>query len=414
MPDIAPLARSLTLPCGVRLTNRLAKAAMSEQLADRYHRPSDALIRLYDRWAAGGAGVLITGNVMVDRSAVSEPRQVVVDGSDAGGGLAPWAEAARRGGAEVWVQLNHGGRQIPRMLHRRPPAPSAVPVDGPPGFFGRPVEMSSRQVEDVAVRFADAASIVMAAGFTGIQVHAAHGYLLSQFLSPATNQRDDEWGGDPTRRRRLLGEVVRRVRAAIGGGAALSVKLNSSDFQRAGTDETEAAATAAWLGTLGVDLLEISGGSFEAPAMTGATPAPTDREAYFWRFAEDLRARTSMPIMLTGGFRTATAMAAAVESATIDVVGLARPLVLGPELPERILTDPSFDRATTAPDRPAWTNRTSMTAGLVDIAWHTEQLHRIARGERPEVTQRHGPAVARYLSRQLAQTVQARCTPRRR
>jgi 2,4-dienoyl-CoA reductase-like NADH-dependent reductase (Old Yellow Enzyme family) len=186
----------LVLPCGARLLNRLAKAAMSEQLASRRNEPSPRLTALYRRWGASGAGLLITGNVMVDRRAVSEPRQAAVEGGHEAA-FKSWAAAATHGGAHAWVQLNHPGRQVPRLLDSRPPGPSAVRLSAPRVLFGTPQEMTESQIAAVIARFAAASRAVIDAGFTGVQIHAAHGYLLSQFLSRAANLRSDRWGGGP-------------------------------------------------------------------------------------------------------------------------------------------------------------------------------------------------------------------------
>lgn len=261
----------LVLPCGAVLANRLAKAAMSEQLADRVNAPSARLVRLYERWADSGCGLLVTGNLMVDRRAISEPRQVVVDDDTDRRGLERLAAAGKRGGAHLWAQLNHGGSQVPRFLARRSVAPSPVRVDAL-GAFGTPRALTGTEIEAIIERYAVAASIAIAAGFDGVQIHAAHGYLLSQFLSPHANRRDDGWGGDLTGRMRALVGVVRAVRSAVGPSVPIGVKLNSSDFRRGGFDEPDALRVVVALEAEGVDLVEISGGTFEVGAMMGAGP----------------------------------------------------------------------------------------------------------------------------------------------
>ncbi|MGV0794913.1 NADH:flavin oxidoreductase/NADH oxidase family protein [Mycolicibacterium sp. XJ1819] len=381
------------MPCGAALPNRLAKAAMSEQLATLAGKPTAAHVRLYDAWARSGCGLVITGNVIVARGAVSEPRQVVVEDARDIEMLRTWATAARAGGAQCWMQLNHAGRQIPRTLSGRPVAPSAQEMTGLRGAFAPPRALTAAEIEELTGRFARSAAIAVQAGFDGVQIHAAHGYLISQFLSPLTNRRDDEWGGDPVRRRRFLLAVVDAVRDAVGPTVPVAVKLNSSDFQRGGFDEDESMAVVDSLGDAGVDLLEISGGTFEATAMmTGASESTQAREAYFLDYAERVRARARMPLMLTGGLRSVAAMKEALRSGAVDVCGVARPLALEPDIGRRLLTS---DEAVSAalPRR----GRVPKLAGAAETVWYTDQIHRIGKGRRPRPGRNVEAAMAKYL-----------------
>ncbi|GAA2623945.1 NADH:flavin oxidoreductase/NADH oxidase family protein [Actinomadura fulvescens] len=389
------LAKPLELPCGAVLRNRLAKAALSEQLATRANAPTDDLVRLYGRWAGSGASLLMTGNVAVDRTALSEPLNVSVEDERDLPGLRTWAAAAGSGGAEVWMQINHAGRQSPRYLSRRPVAPSPVAVRGLGGAFARPRELTHAEIEGLIARFATTAGIAVRAGFTGVQIHAAHGYLISQFLSPLTNRRDDAWGGDPRRRRRFLVEVVRAVRSTTGGHVPVSVKLNSADFQRGGLTWEESMEVAGVLGAEGVDLLEISGGTYESPALlTGDVRGSTRaREAYFLDFAERVRARTSVPLMLTGGFRTKAAMEEAVTSGAVDLIGLGRPMALAPDLPARLLAGDGVSSGVTP--RRVGIRRLD---GMSELAWHTEQLWRMGRGQDPDPGRHPVRSMLRYTA----------------
>lgn len=377
------LADDLRLPSGALLPNRIAKAAMSEQLGDvRTGAPSDALVRLYERWGRGGAGLLVTGNVMVDGNALGEPRNVVVEDDRHAGALRRWAVAAKAGGATTIVQLNHPGRQSPRGLSRDTVAPSAVPV-AIKGPFVKPRALRGDEIEALIARFARTAREVVTAGFDGVQLHAAHGYLVSQFLSPHVNRRDDGWGGDPDRRRRFLVEVTRALREAIGADGVLSVKLNSADFQRGGFEEAESLAAIAALDELGVDLLEISGGTYERPAMTGTVEQAAStqaREAYFLEFAARAREVTSIPLMVTGGFRTGAGMADALASGATDVVGLARPLALEPDLPHALTRDPTATRSTFALQRIGIKTLDS----AADLWWTQHQIERLGAGLEPD------------------------------
>jgi len=398
----------LTLPCGAVLANRLVKAAMSEQLADALNQPSERLVSLYRSWAGSGAAVLISGNVMVERDAISEPGQVVVEDEHATPSLRRWAEAATSSGAHAWMQINHGGRQIPRLLQARPVAPSAVPLRSP--LFGTPVPLEPDQIQRLIQRYARTAALAVRAGFTGVQVHGAHGYLISQFLSPLTNRRNDAWGGDPRRRRRFLIDVLVAVRQAIGPRAVLALKLNASDFQRGGIDAEEALGTIEALAASTVDVLEISGGSFESAAMLGVPAKGGDvegggagREAYFLSFARRARQRFSGPLMVTGGFRSARAIEDALASGAADLIGLGRPIVLNPDLPHQLLNDPGgairFDHRLRAP----LPLRAGLFGGMTQIAWHTVQLWRQSVGVPAMVDLSPTRSVLKYLIAQGAQ-----------
>ncbi len=381
MRDVERVAAPLTLPCGAVLPNRIAKSAMSEQLGDPHHAPGNELVTLYRTWAEGGAGLLVTGNVMIDRTALGEARNVVFDDAGALPGIRAWAKAATAAGNHAWVQLNHPGRQSPRTLVAEPVAPSAVRLELGARLFATPRALTAPEIEDLIARFARAAKLAKDGGFTGVQVHGAHGYLVSQFLSPRTNLRGDAWGGTPERRRRFLLEVVAAIRAVVGRDFPIGVKLNSADFQRGGFDEAESMDVVAALEDVGLDLLEISGGSYEMPAMMGegARKASTvAREAYFLEYARAVRARTRLPLMLTGGFRSLAGMAGAIAEGAVDVVGLARPLAVEPDLPARLLA------GTAEGARPTPDLRIGAYDAFLDLTWHAQQITRMGHGLAPD------------------------------
>lgn len=336
----AAFAKPLRLACGQTLRNRLAKAAMTEGLADPSGRPTDAHGRLYGKWSAGGCGLLITGNVMVEPSHLERPGNVIIGSrpdSETLDRLRAWSRAGTAGGTQLWMQLSHSGRQTAKRVNPHPKAPSPIRLALP--GYATPEAMTGRDIEEVVERFALAAEVAKQTGFTGVQVHAAHGYLLSEFLSPRTNRRTDEWGGPLENRSRLLRRVVRAVRARCGDAFPISVKLNSADFQKGGFAEEDSLCVASWLAEDGIALLEISGGTYERPRMMGmgtvgrtgpARASTRAREAYFLDFASRLRRHLAVPLMVTGGFRTAAAISDAIEKDGIDVVGLARPLVHDP------------------------------------------------------------------------------------
>lgn len=297
----------LTLPNGAAIPNRIAKAAMEENMADGDHAPSVGLLRLYRAWAQGGAGLIITGNVMIDGRAMTGPGGVVLEDDRHLDRFRAWAEAGREGGGQLWMQINHPGRQMPAALGQETLAPSPVALDlgNLSKQFAPPREMTAADIADVQRRFVATALLAERAGFTGVEIHAAHGYLLSQFLSPLSNRRDDQWGGSLENRARLLIDIVRDVKAAVAPEFAVAVKLNSADFQRGGFSPEDAQAVVAMLAPLGVDLVELSGGSYEAPAMMGSArdERTLAREAYFLEFAREIAKAATMPLMVTGGIR---------------------------------------------------------------------------------------------------------------
>jgi 2,4-dienoyl-CoA reductase-like NADH-dependent reductase (Old Yellow Enzyme family) len=380
-PTVTTLATPLTLPNGTTIKNRLAKSAMSEQLGGADHEPTAELERLYSRWAQGGIGLIITGNVMIDRRSIGEPLNVVIeDGRDIDG-LERWAEAAKADGTSALVQLNHPGRQTTAGLSELAVAPSAVPVDLGPAF-AKPRALTGDEITEIIERFGRSAEVSVEAGFDGVQIHAAHGYLVSQFLSPHTNRRDDEWGGDPERRRRFLLEVTRAIRTAIGPDRVLSIKLNSADFQRGGFTEDESLAVIEHLDGENVDLLEISGGTYEAPAMSngGLAESTRLREAFFLDFAERIRSVASVPLMVTGGFRTGAAMTEALASGATDLIGIARPLALQPELPQALLASPETARSELELKKIGIRKLDS----AADLWWTQHQIERLGAGEDPD------------------------------
>ena len=345
------LAQPLTLPCGVTLPNRIAKAAMTEGLADPAGVPTQELERLYGLWSDGGAGLLLSGNILIDGDHLERPGNVIVDREPDEAmrtALASWAAAATRNGNQFWAQISHAGRQTQKNVNSHPKAPSAVKLGLPGGQFGEPVALTVPEIEDIVRRFAVCAAAVQAAGFTGVQVHAAHGYLLSQFLSPRSNQRSDQYGGELANRARALLDAIKAVRAAVGPDFPVAVKLNSADFQKGGFDFEDSLQVAQWLEAAGVDLLEISGGTYEQPKLMGIEGIEEEekqhvaqstlmREAYFVDFALAMQEKVSIPLMVTGGFRRREAMEQAVNAGGADLIGLGRPMCVLTDAPARLL-----------------------------------------------------------------------------
>jgi 2,4-dienoyl-CoA reductase-like NADH-dependent reductase (Old Yellow Enzyme family) len=381
----------LDLPCGVRLGNRIAKAALSEALGDADNSPDERIVTLYRRWAQGGYGLLITGNIMIDRDHLGEPGNIVIEDDRDLARLTEWTKAAHDGGAAIFAQLNHPGRQSNLLAFgHKPVAPSPVPLAMPGA--ATPRELTSAEIEDIIDRFATAAGVCEEAGFDGVELHAAHGYLVTQFLSPLTNLRIDEWGGTPERRMRFLTEVVRRVRQRVSPGFAVAVKLNSADFQRGGFTEEDSRAVVAALAGEAVDLIEVSGGNYESPAMGGsAAPATRAREAYFLDYARSVRHEAgAVPIAVTGGFRNRTAMDDALKAGDCDLIGIARPTVTATDAAVSILDGRTATLETheiQAGMRRFLGRLTDLKAldGFLNISWNVDQLHRLARGLEPDL-----------------------------
>ena len=378
------IAQPLTLPCGATVRNRILKSAMSEQLGDKFHNPKSGLETVYRTWAEGGLGISVTGNIMVDRTALGEPANVVLDEQSDLAGFRRWAEAGKNGGCAIWAQLNHPGKQIPNFLSKEPVAPSAIPLTG--GMekgFNCPRALAVDEIKAIIQRFATAARLAKAAGFDGVQIHGAHGYLVSQFLSPRHNQRDDHWGGDSERRMNFLRELYQAVRAEVGDDYPVGIKLNSADFMKDGFSEAESMGVIKALEAMGIDLIEISGGTYESPSMMGHKVAEStrQREAYFLAYAESLREYVKTPLAVTGGFRSSYAMRDAIASGATDMVGLARPLAVVPDMANRVLAD--ADYRMTLPE-PTTGKRSLDKMVMLGLTWFETQIHRMAKGKQPD------------------------------
>jgi 2,4-dienoyl-CoA reductase-like NADH-dependent reductase (Old Yellow Enzyme family) len=285
---------------------------------------------------------MLTGNVHGDRRQLEQPGNIAIDGN---GGLEQLRTLARIGtqdGAHFWMQINHPGRQTSAAIHPRPLAPSAISLPMPVAACGEAQAMTRDEIRDVIRRFVHVATVARETGFTGVQIHAAHGYLLSNFLSPLANRREDEYGGSLENRARLLLEILAATRRALGADFPIAVKLNSADFQRGGFSQDESMQVVRWLSDAGLDLLEISGGSYEQMSMVGlgedaprtgrAVAASTAaREAYFLDYAQKVRPLVKMPLMITGGMRSARTMNEALTSGACEVIGIGRPICVAPE-----------------------------------------------------------------------------------
>ena len=399
------LSRPLTLPSGAVLPNRIVKAAMSEGLADAGNHSTARLETLYRRWATSGAGLLLSGNIQVDRHHLERPLNIVLEDEAGLPALRRLTEAGRSGGAQFWAQLAHTGRQVDARINPEPLAPSAVEIDlgRAAGFnFAPPRAMTEAEIEHAIGQFARSALLAKSAGFTGVQLHAAHGYLFSQFLNPLANRRTDRWGGALENRARLLLRTIAAIRQAVGPDFPIGAKLNSSDFQKGGFTHAENLELVKLLNHSTLDLLELSGGTLEQPEMVGHAlreagqddrrASTVQREAYFIGFAGAVRAVASMPVMVTGGFRSTAAMTAALEAGDLDLIGIGRPMIADPETPRRLLSG-EIARASAHEER----------IGLFHILpWFNMQLERLADGLDPDLSLDGDAAAAAFIPLETA------------
>lgn len=368
-----------TLPCGLTLKNRLVKASMEENLANAQQLPDQALNNLYSKWAAGGVGLILTGNVMIDHLAMTGPGGVALEADSPLPPFKTLANKSKQNDCRIIMQINHPGRQVFKKMGGKVLSPSDIALDmgAHSGLFTAPKPMNEAEIADLIERFSATAKQAQEAGFDGVQIHAAHGYLLAQFLSPLTNKRDDQWGGTIENRARLLISVIKAVRAAVDPGFAVAVKLNSADFQRGGFDVEDAQKVVEMLSTLDVDFIELSGGSYEAPAMQGRTAdgRTLAREAYFLSFAEEIAKSAGVPVMTTGGIRRLP-VANEVISSGIDLVGMASALAVEPDLPNTWQKNPEHSGFI---PNVTWKDKT--LAGLATMAIIKRQLRRMGAGK---------------------------------
>ena len=380
------IASSFALPNGSVLKNRIAKSAMSENFGTRNQAPSMGLINAYKVWAKGNPGLLITGNVMVDSKALGEAHNVVVEDYKDFELLKKWAKSVEGTGVHLWPQINHPGRQAFAAINRKTVAPSAISLSlgSASKMFKIPKALSDEEIWSIIKRFGNTARIMKEAGFTGCQIHGAHGYLVSQFLSPNSNVRTDQWGGSLSNRARFVLEVYREIRHQVGSDYPIAIKINSADFQRGGFSEEESLEVISFLGNEGIDLIEISGGTYERPVMIKGDRKKSTilRESYFLDYIEKARKLIKTPLMLTGGFRSVSVMEKALEGGNLDVVGLARPFCLYPNLANQIF-DGSVERFETP--IPKIGIKFLDKLGGVELPWYELQIQRIGKGKSPNI-----------------------------
>jgi len=398
---MAKLFDPLTLPNGTILPNRLCKAAMEENMADYGQVPSQKLFTLYEKWAQSGVGLILTGNVMIDPSAMTGPGGVVLERGTDLALFKSWVRHAKIKSSDkdhsivpqIWMQISHPGRQLYKAMEEQAVSASDIKLNIPglDKMMAHPRALESIEIENLIERFAITASLAESAGFDGVQIHGAHGYLINQFLSPLTNQRNDQWGGSLENRARFLLETVQAVRKTVSNEFCVSVKLNSADFQKGGFDLDNAKWVVAQLNMLNIDLVELSGGSYESPAMQGVNLDKVDapqtsseiREAYFVEFAKDIVPIAKMPIMVTGGITkrivAERALNADANGFGVDMLGIARAMAYVPDLPSRWQNDEAL---AVKVQEVSWKNKG--LASLASMAMAKAQLERVSLGKKPK------------------------------
>lgn len=320
-----PLFTPFTLPCGAVLKSRLIKSAMSDSLGDGTGHPTEAQMRLYERWAEGGIAASIIGEVQGFSGFAEKPGNLVLNTQSDLEKFHQLSERGQKNGSLLWLQLGHAGA-LSYAPTSAPKGPSALDLEGLTCEA-----LSTDEIKGVIEQFAQTAKLAKQAGFGGVQIHAAHGFLLSQYLSPLFNNRDDDYGGSIENRMRLLLETIEAVRDVVGINFPIAVKLNSSDQLEGGFSQDEALMVVEALDNTSIDLLDISGGTYFPGAKSASDSA--GKGPYFLEFAKQARQLTSKPLMLTGGFKTKEQALDAITSGTADFVGLARAIIIAPSLP---------------------------------------------------------------------------------
>ncbi|KAI1121566.1 NADH:flavin oxidoreductase/NADH oxidase [Nemania abortiva] len=405
---MADISDALTLKCGLTLPNRLVKAAMAENKANNDKLPNEDHVAIYTEWSKAGFGMVLTGNVEVDERHLGAPNDISFSRSvpfekqlEA---WKTWAKACNTSVSPTVVQINHPGRQSPvgagkRGFFDKCIAPSAIPLNFGPGLlsrllasliFGTPAAMTTADIQTVAKDFADTARLASEAGFSGVEIHAAHGYLLAQFLSPDSNKRTDEYGGSAAARVKIVLEIIAAIRAAVPKNFCVGIKLNSVDVQST-SQLSDTLEQLKLIAATGIDFLEISGGSYEQPTMSTGLPTQSERtkarEAFFLEFAEAVRHELpEIPLMVTGGFRTRTGMKAALSSGACDMVGIGRPAILAPTLANDVILNGNVkdeEAEVSAPRvKPAWWVEklgVSIIGTGAENAWYQSRLQKIGK-----------------------------------
>ena len=389
----------ITLPNGTTIKNRFFKSAMSEGMGTREFQPKKNIATLYKRWAEGGTGLIITGNIMVDPKRTAEPGNIVFDKNSNMEILKNWAKQGQQHGAKVMVQLNHPGKQAPKTVSKQTVAPSAVPLgNGLNKLFSTPRALTTSEVEELVQKFVTSAKVAKEAGFSGVQIHAAHGYLISQFLSPHDNRRTDKYGGSLENRMRFLKEIYLGMREELGKNFTIGIKINSTDFKEDGLTEEDSLKTIIELANLGLDFVEISGGTYERPAMMGATSKSTN-QVFFAEYSKKLKQKIDIPVVVTGGIRSINAMNTLLNDNTTDFIGIARPLTIDPNIPNKIKQG-TYTIVETTRVSTGVKKLDKIFGSLLGIVYYQVLMQNIAKGKEPKATKNAWPSLIQAVYNQ--------------
>ena len=389
----------ITLPNGTTIKNRFFKSAMSEGMGTRDFQPKKNIATLYKRWAEGGTGLIITGNIMVDPKGTAEPGNIVFDKNSNMEILKDWAKQGQQHGVKVMVQLNHPGKQVPKTIAKETVAPSTIPLgNGLNKLFSTPRALTTSEVEELVQKFVTSAKVAKEAGFSGVQIHAAHGYLISQFLSPHDNRRTDKYGGSLENRMRFLKEIYLGMREELGKDFTIGIKINSTDFKEDGLTEEDSLKTIIELANLGLDFVEISGGTYERPAMMGATSKSTN-QVFFAEYSKKLKQKIEIPVVVTGGIRSINAMNTLLNDNTTDFIGIARPLTIDPNIPNKIKQG-TYTIVETTRVSTGVKKLDKIFGSLLGIVYYQVLMQNIAKGKEPKATKNAWPSLIQAVYNQ--------------
>lgn len=373
---------TLELPCGAVIKNRIAKSPMSDSLSDGGGNPTDEQIRLYERWAEGGVGLSLIGEVQGDPRFPEKPGNLVLCEQSDDKLLQLLSNRATINGAHIWPQIGHAGAlsHLPVSL---PKGPSALDIEGL-----KCAEMSIEEITELPAMYARTALHAKATGFNGVHIHAGHGFLLSQFLSPLFNRRNDDYGGSIAARCRIVLEIINEVRRAVGATFPVGIRINSTDQLEGGLTEADAFEVVRLLDQTSIDLIDISGGTYFPGAK--ASSEGTSSGPYFFEFAKHAKQITTVPLMVTGGFKKRTEVVGALASGAVDMVGVGRAFILNPKLVEDWLKDEARD--------PVFPKFESTIPGGI-TAWYTMRLTALAEDRENEFDLDLAAAIYTYEKR---------------
>lgn len=365
---------------------------MSDSLGNGEGDPTEAQARLYERWADGGAALSIIGEVQVDPRFPEKPGNLALGPQSDHFAVESLVNRALIEDTHLWPQLGHAGA-LSYLPVSQPMGPSALDIEGL-----KCTAMSADEIRALPGTYAKSAAFAKDAGFSGVQIHAGHGFLLSQFLSPLFNRRCDDYGGSIKARCRIIIEVIQAIRSAVGPSFPVGIKINSTDRLEGGLTEYDALEVVRRLDQTSVDLIDISGGTY-FPGVKASSEGMSARGPYFLEFARRAKGLTGIPLMLTGGFKRREQAVDVVASGTVDVVSLARAMVLDPRLPAAWLTgeggNPKFPKFESSPP-----------GGVT--AWYTMRLTALAEDKENSFALDPASALRVYQERDTRRCVQWR------